>query len=222
MKGSNMNISALRWVFVCTGIVGLAALCAVSAKAEPFTGQTYTWIPGGSGFGPDFDNGVTRTFGSPATRVTMSGGLDFTCSDAIDSLDLPPGSLRLRFILEDVQGSPYRGTGSGAPYLVGDTVEIHGLALPSGSSFGDARIRYDFADGMNPWFNTDPWLFSVLSSGGFQFYASGGAYDPVFHPDQGAVRASYEIVINNVPEPLTVGLLGLGALSLLLRKRKAV
>lgn len=228
---------AVSRLLVALGVLGIAVVCVVagSARAGYFDGETYRFASSGT-MQAGMDSGILRTFGSAPTNViNTSGGLNTPYCDFWDEEDttgLGPGQVRLKFFMTD--RSPFPGTYSGAVALTTE-LDLFGLDLPSGASFlpETARVTYGFPDGLNPVVLGPTYLGSGV------FYTSGqtcltfrtpwsGAYDPVNHPDPGSVmgsgewatEATFEVVVDNVPEPITLGLLGAGAGVLALVNRR--
>lgn len=212
-------------LLLCAGFV-VAAVCLSlggfsSAEGGWFSGQTYGFLISGT-WGTWF-SGEARVFGSDPQQVSgwfpgTESPSDYVFWDEEDVSGLPPGCVRLTFYVEDV--SPMAG-------MSGVLADLHifDFLLPSGAAYlpDTGRITFGFADGLNPvtygptWGPMGSGVF--MESGSmrdyFEFQPPGsGWFDPINHPGQTATDATYEIVVDNVPEPLTISLFGLGALAL--------
>jgi len=180
-------------------------------------------------------SGQLRTFGSAPTVFTVySGGLpvlQWSLSDAYDTFGLPPTMGRLRFTITNLT-PPEWGPGAcvaglsgllGSDLFAPSALEVKGLPLPGGATFVDAMTlaNYYYVDGYplrvdfyamygSGLFNNNP------GSGFFTLGITSGFFDSI-GPLSGmgvpyAKSVTYEIIMDNVPEPLTIGLLAAGGL----------
>jgi len=205
---------AVRIVLTCFafGAIVILMMGATSSGGLWPAGQEYCFCYSGMA-GPSMN---VRTFGSPATQIS-SGGLSDIFWDSTDTTGLPADQIRLLFHMAPVT------TGSsgwlGAPWL-----DIYQLAIPQGASYlpDTARITALFPEGtapitIGPTYNGSG-IFSTFESGaitaaGFDTFGmlSGQIHD--------ATGLTFEIVVDNVPEPLTLGLFAAGAVGLISRRR---
>ncbi len=213
---------AVSRLLVGLGVLGILVVCVVvgSARAGYFDGEAYRFVSSGMMQNAGLYSGRLRTFGSAPTNVIDALGIPY-CDfwDAEDTTGLEPDQVRLKFFMAD--RSPSAGTYSGSVALATD-LWVSELNLPSGAFFlpETARVTYGFPDGLNPlvWGPTcPPWGSGVFYTSGqtcvkFATFWS-GTLDPVHHPGSGeyATEAIFEVVVDNVPEPITLSLLGAGA-----------
>jgi hypothetical protein len=200
---------------------GLVMVAATSGSPWPEGVDYHFWYSGMAGFIPPMVSGVLRTFGSPTSHITISGTLTDSFWDMTDTTGLPSDQVRLIFHL-----APDQEEGSG--WLRGRLFVFDGPALPSGAVFlpETARMTFDYAGG--------PYTIGPTYNGSGVFSISGpmyGAYAYTFDATPGfesgsmidsgslvnATGITYEIVVDNVPEPATVGLFAAGALAMMTR-----
>lgn len=196
------------------------------AWADPFTGQAYNYWMSGGRSGVFYNTQGGRTFGSAPTPMS-NDALHWALSDTVDTTGLPLDQVRLKFTLTDESDPNTAGFASG---LFGDCglggqplrLSIEDLVLPPGATFvpGSASVTYSYASGH---LGRVPGTLDPSSSFGpgavMKFVIpAGGTHAPLNVPGapgmsgQWALDATFEIVVANVPEPLTLGLLTVGAL----------
>lgn len=214
---------AVRIVLTCLafGAIVILMMGATSSGGLWPAGQEYRfWYSGMLGPIPPAPAGAPlRTFGSPAT-LCSSGLLRASDNfwDATDTTGLPADQIRLVFHLAPVTTDVSSG------WLGASFLDIFQLALPQGASYlpDTARITALFPEGtapitIGPTYNGSG-IFSTFESGaittaGFDTFnfLSGQIHD--------ATGLTFEIVVDNVPEPLTLGLFAAGAVCLISRRR---
>jgi len=199
-------------------IAALAALTALvvgllPANGDPFSGQSYQYGVSGSlgGYGPYQGS---RTFGSAPTTLSSGAMAVMSLSDALSTQGLGPNQARLTFTLSDL--TPLAGTGSG---IFGNpfwpiALSINGIQLPQGADLlpATAGVTYSFDNGPGPVAGTILPDSKFGPGGSMLFVGTGSGAYPV--GNDWPVAASFEIVVDNVPEPVTISLLAAGALGL--------
>ena len=215
-----LNFKFVR--FLLLAALGLTA-CLVSETTTtggPWPdGESYSFMysSGGLfGFSPT-PTGYTRTFGgAPFTSGLLFGYVD-RFWDATDTAGLAPNQVRLLFYLT-------REGSSGS--LPGEVFTIFsGLLPPPGATYleDSARITFAYSSGapltIGPTFDGLP-IFGMFACGGLQAYCFDGSRawnGSGFLDSSGTLLVTgmtYEIVVDNVPEPVTLGLFASGALLL--------
>ena len=189
-------------------VLGLAALAAGSPWP---TGEEYRfWFSGAF-----FSGNASRAFDDAPTAFS-SGARTQVFWDGSSTAGLDPGQARLTFSLD---GLPAGGS-SGGLAGVGMMLVLLDFDLPSGAAFlpDTARMTFTSDLGGTP-IVVGP---TVFGSGALFYYQPGTGY--TFNARGASVFASgvltadhttYEIVVDNVPEPVTIGLFAAGGIGLL-------
>jgi len=202
-----------------TGLISLVVLMvATVASAAPtlsysspvdLGGGLYGVTFGVTGGGPTGSWAVTLTFTSPATAINQikkGGTLNIHTEVNADTWDgnTSNGVTYLKALDSWVYGDTYAGsdyevnwTPLTTPYVVAPkTYSIH-VGTPGGVSYGDIDLAYIVFNGtLNDTLGT--WAGTV-SRGGLDYATSGSVM---------------------IPEPATMGMLALGGLSFLVRRRR--
>ena len=215
---------AVRIVLTCLafGAIVILMMGATSSGGLWPAGQEYRfWYSGLLGPFPTPAQTPLRTFGSPATLIS-SGLMGMSASDnfwdSTDTTGLPADQIRLVFHVAPVTTYPLSGW-LGAPIL-----DIFQPALPQGASYlpDTARITALFPEGtapitIGPTYNGSG-IFSTFESGAFTT-AGFDTFNLLSGQIHDATGLTFEIVVDNVPEPLTLGLFAAGAVCLISRRR---
>jgi hypothetical protein len=225
MPAAPLRSARFLWLAAVGVSCGLVVVAATSGSPWPEGVSYYFWYSGMAGWDdpptvPSGAFGALRTFGSPTSHITISGSLTDSLWDMTDTTGLPSDQVRLIFHLapDSVESG----------WLRGRLFVFDGPALPSGAAFlpDTARMTFDYVSGS--------YTIGPTYNGSGIFYTSGpmyGAYAYWFDARPGLESGllidsgdlvnptgiTYEIVVDNVPEPATVGLFAAGALAMMTR-----
>ena len=242
MRGSAMSSSQPKSVrtFIL-GALGLAAclILAAASSGGPWpAGQSYQFCLSGAAYWWGRLPPTLRTFGGPATQIglgTFGTETDYF-SDSVDMTGLPGDQVRLVFHVDH----EFPGAQSGC--LNAGGLSIGNFVSPSGAAFlpDTARVTYKAYDGsqvtLGPTYGGSG-IFTAFNGGPDNSILS-GSFDmtralfdammgvgPLVGLSGQINGADYEIVVDNVPEPATLGLFASGAVLLtgymLKNRRKA-
>lgn len=201
--------AGVRRLCIVAAIAGIA-LFSATANSDWLIGKNYeAYVSSSSGIMPSGAH-IYRTFGDPSTIYANSSGSMFTWSDSSNTDGLLPNQVRLKFLITDVSQTP------GTAWDIipnANTVWLKGFTLPSGAMLrgSTAAVVYHTSNGTLPAQGVPFYSYTLpsqVSTEGLYAFGMpssgilGGAY-----PDW----ASYEIVVDNIPEPATAGMLFLSA-----------
>lgn len=213
------------FLLVALGLAACLVLSSATSGGPWPAGETYHFSCASGTFfwswGAPF-SGEMRTFGGPTSQYT-SGAMTESFWDATDTTGLPSDQVRLVFNLAR--------SGSFSGLLDGGILVIDDLQPPPGATYllDTARITFTYSSGapliIVPTVSGAPIFLPYpsgwMSSGaGATFNAEGALSGYLASGLLGATGATYEIVVDNVPEPITLSLFASGAL--LLAGRRAV
>jgi len=199
------------------GLIACLILEAATSGGPWPDGESYSFMYSSGGlFGfSQTPYGYTKTFGGAPFTSGLFGYAD-QFWDATDTAGLLPNQVKLIFYLT-------REGSSGS--LPGEMLTVFGgLQPPPGATYleDSARITFTFSSGaplaIGPTFDGSG-IFGTFTSGstqGYYFDGSNAWQDSGIFGSSGTLVTgmTYEIVVDNVPEPVTLGLFASGALLL--------
>jgi len=224
------NLKFVRFLLLAAlGLIACLVMGAASSGGPWPDGESYVFCYNSGWLGvfvpqvlpPPFHSGEMRTFGGvPSTFASGILGESYVERfwDATDTAGLQPNQVRLLFYLTR--------EGSSFTPLPGEVLTIStDLQPPPGATYleDSARITFAYSSGapltIGPTFDGLP-IFGMFACGGLQAYCFDGSRawnGSGFLDSSGTLLVTgmtYEIVVDNVPEPVTLGLFASGALLL--------